>query len=285
VLDGTTGRVVRTVAVGVVGAAPVAAPAVEVRTGNVFVPSSSGAVSLLDGTTGRVVRMVTVGGSPRAAAIDARTRRVFVANANGSGGVPNASGSVNVLDAATGTLRATVPLDASADAVAVDTQANRAFVDVEGEGGGPGSLNVLNATTATVLRSGVGVGVGGTSLAVDARDHRLVAVSSQGTTVSVLDTRSGSLIRDSVLVAGATTAVDVAIDESRSRAVVVSAAYMGLNYEATTVYVLDIRSGRALRHFRLGTGPPALAVDTQRGRIFVVNGSDNSVSVLNATRL
>ena len=87
-LDARTGSVVRTVNVGNATNDAV----VDARTGRVYVlretlldggaAVGTGSVLTLDGATGQVVRAVPIGLLPRDLAVDARTDRVFVSNAN-----------------------------------------------------------------------------------------------------------------------------------------------------------------------------------------------------------
>src|SRR5919198_6638189 len=65
------------------------------------------------------VRTVTVGRAPTAVAVDARTRRVFVANFG--------SRTVSMLDAESGTVLVTVAVDPHPSALAVARNAGRVF--------------------------------------------------------------------------------------------------------------------------------------------------------------
>jgi len=56
-------------------------------------------------------------------------------------------------------------------------------------------------------------------------------------------------------------------------------------YGPDRVDVLDTRTGRGRGSVEVGAGPPAVGVDEQTARIFVANGGDNTVSILDAARL
>ncbi len=71
----------------------------------------------------------------------------------------------------------------------------------------------------------------------------------------------------------------------RHNRVFVAATDIGLGYEATQVSVIDARSGRVVGQVMVGRGPASLAVDTTTGLLFVANGSDGTVSVLDPARL
>jgi YVTN family beta-propeller protein len=77
VLDATSGRVLRSIAVGSVPWAV----AVDAATQRAFVATvGEGTVSVLDTRSGAVLRTVRVGQVPIQVAVNARTRQVFVVN-------------------------------------------------------------------------------------------------------------------------------------------------------------------------------------------------------------
>ncbi|HKC73736.1 MAG TPA: YncE family protein [Chloroflexota bacterium] len=91
ILDATSGRLVRSVSVGMLPTAV----AVDARSGRVFVankgpvdgnlvPLGNGAVTVLDARSGAVLRTVGVGTYPTAIAVDERAGRAFVVNASGT---------------------------------------------------------------------------------------------------------------------------------------------------------------------------------------------------------
>ncbi len=292
VLDATTGRLLRTVLVGAGGGYTIPALIVDACSGRVFVPDPTGSIHMLDATTGRLLRTILAGGNPQAVAVDARSGRVFVANGLGSGVVPNTDGSVNVLDATTGALRSTVPLDLPTYAVAVDERAGRVFVDVENDADRSNNVRVLDATTGRPRQSIDGAG--GETLVTDPTAGRVLAVDSTtfiltGSYVglTVLDSRSGRVVNRATLEAEGGYAAAIAVDERTGHSFLASAQqqFTSLSFLRTTVYVIDTRRGQVLRHFTVGTGPPAVAVDAQAGQVYVANGGDNTMSILDAARL
>jgi DNA-binding beta-propeller fold protein YncE len=95
-------------------------------------------------------------------------------------------------------------------------------------------------------------------MAVDTRTGRVFVATLFGRGVSVLDARSGRILR--------TIAMDgqnlymVALAERTGRLFAITADH---------VNVLDARSGRVLRTVRVGDTPLAVAVDAQTGRAVV----------------
>ena len=120
-IDATTGRIVRTIRVGV-SAEGLAADA---RTCRVFATTADDTgVRVLDSRDGRVIRTVSVGTLTGAIAVDATARRnapdgrVFVATLSG----------VRVLNARTGRVDRTMRTGSVPGAIAVDARTGRAYV-------------------------------------------------------------------------------------------------------------------------------------------------------------
>lgn len=174
-------------------------------------------------------------------------------------------------------------------AIAVDARTRRAFVL-----GGNDTVVMLDSRTGAVLGR-IRASTAAIALAVDERTGRVFVVNSfmhagGAGTVSVLDARSGHLLRT---VAVRNVPYAVAVDERAGRVFVLNAS-AGSDIRGP-VSILDAGSGRLLRTVFAGANgaplidPHTLAVDTRRGRLFVVtgglldNGPGNVLSVLDAT--
>jgi len=139
---GTSMLDVRTGHVLVVRAGLNGALVVDERRQHVFVVTQRfdhGTVTMLDARTGALLRSIPIGARPIAAAADARTGRVFVANQDRN--------TVDVLDAETGTDIRRVPIGEGPTALIIDERIGRVFV-----GRDDGSVSVLDAMTGQVLR-------------------------------------------------------------------------------------------------------------------------------------
>ncbi len=295
ILDATSGRVLRVLAIET---GPLA---VDERTGHTFVAGPD-SVSMLD-SSGRLSAAPPVPAHyPGAIAVDGQTGRVFVLNAG--------DGTVSTIDARSGALIATVATGLTPDVnhrdaerIAVDEQAGTVFASSSNTplvavldahsgrliratkvGQGPGllaidephgrvvvanvldnSVSVLDARGGALVRTVFG-GLEPRGLAVDGRTGRAFVVTGDGT-VRVLDTGNGALIH--AINVGATAAMDdlsreIAVDERDGRVFVVSP-------RRNAVSVLDARGGAILRTVRVGTTPIAVAVDSTRGRAYVVS--------------
>jgi len=282
-LDGTSGRLLRAVVVAhdphgqhmpSQGAGHIV---VDEQSGHVFVSSAyADSVSMLDATSGRLLR--TVGGTrPGPMAVDTHTRRVFVLNGGNNGG-GTSNGAVTILDSATGRVVGNTPVGRLALPVTpvVDTRTGRVFV--ANDGGGTGSVSVLDARSGALLRT-VTVGPHPFVMAVDGRSSR-VFVTSLGAmdaaghltgrgSVSVLDARNGALLR--TLPVGVEPAV-VAVDERAGRAFVVNVA--GNSHDA-------LAPVRALVPGLPQQPPPCNSYGRASTRCHAPSGS---VTVLDATR-
>ncbi len=349
-LDATTGRLLRTVPVGFVGGfigftLGVQEVVVDSQAGRVFV-TRLGRTVLLDAASGRVLRVLGIGVGPGGLAVDERSGRAFMDTADG----------VSVLDGATGRVLRTIP---GVGALAFDGRAGRLVVaDLT-------ALSVVDVGTGRLVGRTPLDGYGGQRacwlaadsvagravLAVDRHDPQEAGLQPEAEEAWVLDTRSGRIVRRTVLDEWQPLSCDiptVAVDPVRGRAAVVTCTdprFLGV--QACLVTLLDTRSGRALHGVRVGSvvppnndnippssvyaGPVAvdtrrgltfvttldtserpapstvvaldtetgrvraqigvgrfatsLAVDEQRGRLFVANEADGTVSVIDTTRL
>ncbi len=285
VLDAATGQVRGRTRVGL----EPADIAVDERRGRVVV--SGAGITVLDSATGQVLRTLRIDGDPLA--LDGRTGRVFVAQ--GYGGV-------YVLDEGTGAVLRHDPLIGVSSAVAVDSRAGVAVVYGYGSKDAPleGLISLLDTRTGRVRRI-VSLGAGprayNNTIGIDGARGRAVVtecplqydVGPGPCDVGVLDTRRGRVLHTTGLAATSlgVGAGPVAVDARRGLAfaTTVAAGYDGFPAGPSMVVVLDLDTGRVRAQIRVGRLAVALAVDEQRGRLFVANEADNTVSVIDTTQL
>jgi len=277
-LDGRTGAIVHRVAMALY---PLATT-VDQRVGHAFVLDLDGRVS-----EGRIVVLDTRSGHPLPGmviargdkrdlgdiAVDERAGRVFVTKP--------AAGTVSVFDTRSGALLATtlVDLDRSFGTLAVAPTDGHVFV------GGQMGVSMLDSRGRTVLRR-TAIGAAPIAMVVDERAHRLVAGddvldafgNAHGITgVSVLDTRSGALLRP-VQVAPSDTSAALAVDARRGRILVALQGATdpldGQTFSAPgRVLVFDAGTGALVRTVAAGYAPQAMAVDERDGRIVILNAA------------
>jgi DNA-binding beta-propeller fold protein YncE len=200
---------------------------------------------------------------PGVLAVAERAGRVFVVASNMSSGKP---GTVSVLDARGGRIIRTGTAVPVPYAVAVDERAGRAFV-LNANNGGVGVYDGASGRFLGTFNDGPnGVpAIAPFALAVDARRARLFVITGNifgqnpGTRLSVLDTRSGRLVR---IPRVGMYPSGMVVDERLGRTLVSSAGGMS---------ILDDRTGRVLR--TIGGLAAELAVDGQHGRLFVATGT------------
>jgi YVTN family beta-propeller protein len=265
-LDTRSGAVLRTVAVG---QSP-SHMAVDAQTGRAFVVNAGpnptngrtvGTVSVLDTRTGAVVRTVRVGQQPGALAVDARTARVVVTN--------RASHTVSVLDARSGADLETVPVGRGPSAVAVDEADGLAVVASDDDK----SVRILDTQSGSLLRTvalaqasrGAGGLAGAMAVAVDGRTGRAFVASSDANSVSVLDVRTGTVLR--TIPVGAHP-LAMAVDERTGRAFV--ASYGGTAREPAAWWAHEVQR---LRPWLPWLPRPVAVVRTRPGSVSVIDAS------------
>jgi len=142
----------------------------------------------------------------------------------------------------------------------------------------------------TMFTGAVPVGNSPVALAVDERAGHVFVANQVDGTVSVLDARSGRVIRT---VPVGTAPVAVAVDARTGRAFVVNSNVFptGTISGPSSVSVLDTHTGALVRTVAVGQRAYTLAIDERAytlaideraNRVFVVNGDSDSVNVLDA---
>jgi len=250
VLDATTGRLtdIRDVAGhGVIVVAP--------RVHRAFV-FGNGSFTVLDTATLAVRQTSNTGGLPGndvVASVDARANRVYSLYGNIH------AGNVTALDAHTGAGLYEVQTDSQggpAIILAVDERRGHVFVDTD------------NAGTQDTPVVGIGIYDGATG--------KRLAVAPLGAQDAFPNIRPGG-------------SQYLAIDEPAARAVLVTTqpptGNSGTSALIGSLVVFDAQTGHYRTRVRVGRDPQAVAVDTKRGRVFVANRGDNTVSVFDATKL
>lgn len=216
--------------------------AVDARTHRVFVIGTTvgGYLSMLDARTGTLLRTVALGALPlhlggARLAVDTRTGRVFIPN----------GGGITMLDARTGAPLRTIA--AGGYATKVDELRGHVF-SLSSH-----ALAMLDARSGALLRV-TPLPIVPVGLAVVEPSGWVVASDQSGARVSLLDARSGELVRT---IAGAGD--PVAIDGRRGRV---------FGITATGVSLLDVRSGRLVRTLPVDDSYDA-AVDLRQGLVIV----------------
>ena len=291
--------------------------AVDATSGRVYVAVPA-AVLVLDGTTGVVRRTITLRGGvqpgapvPSVIAVSGQARRLYVGD-SGDTGLPfvpssTVSGLFGVVDATTGKGLDNVALTQSGvSVIAVDERASRVLVfELHGNREYSTVVDVLDAPSGKLLHT-TNLGVpsdGGIAVGVDRSTSRTFVLyapsayefqNSLDKMVVILDTHSGKLLQTVALPTpmhqGFLRGPVVAVDQRDGRVLVAAAQGLftdeaGQTITASSVYVLDARSGKVLHSLKVGLGPQDVAVDEVARRVFVTNEHDNTLSVFDARRL
>lgn len=311
VIDEATGTVVATTTVGSNGGAHPQAIALDSRLGHAFVSTDDGEVSMLDSRSGRLLRSVRVGSGLGAIAVSERTSRAFVADVD--------AGTIAVIDTAAGTLLRMVPVGPFPVAIVCDARSGRAFVADQGDGtivvldtrsgrllrsvpvgdapedlalsdrfgellvaGAHGSLVGLDTMTEVVrfTRAPLGQGSRASGLLVAADDPTGFALVGRGARILEIDPRTGAS-RGSIRLPSAITAL-----APDSRTGWLLATLRGpvdtRGYPFGDGSLVRIGTdARIAATVKVGIDPAAIALDSVRGRVFVVHTNlnpDGSVS-------
>jgi len=292
ILDAPTGRILRTVPAGQNPLMLVA----DAHSGHLFVPDARPGISIYDHRRGSIRMFSTASGAlvraipvdpdvyVSAVGVDAPRGHVLFQGAPKPG-----EDGVVVIDARTGRVAHAVRFSTPSCNLALDGQTNHLIGGRHDDRNGTSYAQILAADTGNLLRevSLRSVARGGCprSLAVDETMGRAVMYEPSNyeyeptSYLSVLDTRSGQVVRDMVL-GGAGDAISATLDRRRGRAFVANMDMPDVTTTVNTLTVLDTRSGRVRHTMTLGQGPPIAAVDERTARLFVVNGADSTVSVL-----
>lgn len=199
--------------------------------------------------------------------------------------------------AGAGPLVRTVVLDQFPLDIVVDPRLQRAFITVGSPHDSRPGMRVLDTGAGTILhtfatRGGAPFALAAPyALALDTRAARVfltypqVSVSRSSARVSMLDARTGDLVR-AVTVGLAPQPQGLAVDEQTDRAFVANIGRGGVGL----VTMLDTRSGQLLHTTDVGMEPHgALVVDQRAGRLLVpvsqgMSGHYGHVSILDARR-
>ncbi len=269
--------------------------AVNAKTHRLYaVDEANDRVFVADCRSGKALTTIHVGLEPDALAVDERTDRVYVVNVG--------SATVSVIDGARNAVIATVPTGQAPYAIAIDEELDRIYIGNTYSD----QLTVIDGATNTAK----GLPLGSQDiLAVDPRRHRVVMFGYEGSTIKVLDEKTGKVstmqavphlwglavdARDgevyvpeignhSLFVAGKPAIPvgelpdAVAIDTAHDRIFV---ANYGTGATPSTVTEIDARKGTVIATIPVGVRPQALAIDAKRGLVYVANAHGNTVTVI-----
>ena len=217
----------------------------------------TGYATTIDTASGRLLRTVMLGSNPTDVAVDEQTTRIFITDID--------DGTVRTVDAHSGALLRTVAVGDlqphDLQRIAVDARTNRVFVSTSPVGlpnPALSAVHMLDARSGAVLHTTM---TGGGSLAADDRSGRVFAANLAGNSISMLDGRTGTLVRKVALGAG-TGVYQLVVDGRTER--VFAATDAGLQ-------MIDAQAGRLLRTLALpGMSNEALLDDEAHGRVVAI---------------
>lgn len=270
-------------------------------------------------TAGPVVGTITIPLDPRqpvALAVDAATRRAFVASA-GQVYVLDLDSNALIRTVRTGHILANPAIDPTPALLALDMEAGHVFVADYADA--DGTLSTLDARSGRPLHTSDTIVGAPESIAVDERAGQVFIGGSQSSQIDALDARTGAEMPRSVGIAmngspdglavdarlhhgfaadqdGGVDMFDTATDrllhaegaghDFMTLAVDARAGRVFAAGDATrNLSVYDARSGSLVTAVPVGAAPLTLAVDEQTGRAFAGNYGDGTVSVVDTRSL
>jgi len=141
-----------------------------------------------------------------------------------------------------------------------------------------GMVSTRDATTGRLLKR-IRMGHRITGLSADDQSGHVFGIDSSDASIGMLNARTGAALRTTRVGSGRKAPGFLAVDGATAHVFV--AEYDGTGAPGQ-VAMIDARTGLVLRAVAVGRGTGDLAVDSQTGRVFVVNSLDDSVSMLDA---
>jgi YVTN family beta-propeller protein len=281
--------------------------AIDQSTNTVYVPNGGdNTVSVFDAATCNAVQTsgctdistVAVGGAPAAVALDENTRTAYVANYN--------DGTVSVINAATcdATVRSgcagappTVTVGPKPDALVVDEASNTVYVAIGAAGDTSlGAVAMINGATCNAnAPSGCAqtprttpAGSGPEWIAENPATRTVYVANQEDSDLSVINTATcnatGSLgchQTPPALLSGFNAGgVDVDPATDTVYAASQSNNTVSVLNGATCNGMITVGCTRFARTTTVGNGPQGSAIDDATGTIYVANGNDNDLSVI-----
>jgi len=224
---------------------------------------------------------IYVGRNPIALAVDDRTSRAFVAN--------EIDGTISVISIRSKSLLRTVRVSANPMYVAVDARTQHVFVLHSGNNSLFNGVSMLSTITGDLLRT---VSINGRPRMIAIAESLGFAYIADGTsnTISILNTRNGTIVRKLTLgqSGGAVFAVAVDVRAARLFALEYPDA-IALHGSRPLLVTFDVRTG-----IRVGTSAingisiGDMTVDSQSGTVFIPSSASSTsqagfVSMFNST--
>jgi DNA-binding beta-propeller fold protein YncE len=275
ILDTHTGALLRTVKVASGYHAVIIAPRFNrILVLNMSMQGVGTSLSLLNLSSGTVLRTANLAGNPHGMAVDEQTARVYLGRSSG----------VSVLDARTGVVLRTMTLPARGIPIGVslDRTSGHLFVAQEGVTptglipiqGGASTVSTIDIRRGVVLRT-VKVGTEPYLAALDENASRLFMVSKIDMSATVLDTRTGLIVRTIALGPPHLGPDAIALDRQAGRVLLIASGNgSGGNGRVT---LLDTQRGTIVGTTALRSYPWAAAVDETRARAYVVSNGGTYV--------
>lgn len=309
VIDGATEKTIASLPVGTTPAYVVLGG----WTGDLFVLSWDGTITVINGSTDKVVRSISLTFSAYGLAYDAANSYLYLTECGGGCSQVRSNGTVHVLNSSTGAAVTTIPAGLCPTAIAYDP-VNLDLYVVDYNCWPGGNVTVINGTTNTAVRTDP-VGVYPWAIAADPSSDKIYVVNSDTNNMSMIngtdqrvegsvgtgempeamayDPAGGQLYvanwgGNDVAIVNGTTGAELGTIQSLYAPD--GLAFDGANeylYVANSfsdnVSVFDTTTNRAVTSIPVGSYPQGIAYDPANGDIYVANCNSDNVSVINGT--
>jgi gliding motility-associated-like protein len=147
-----------------------------------------GTVDVISATTHTITSTITAGASPLGIAVSPDGSTIYVTN--------DGSNTVSVINPVAGTITATIIVGENPDAITVSHDGSQLYVSVP-----DAPVSVINTATNTVV-SNITVGLESDAIAISPDDNTVYALNEEEQTVSVIDTKSETVVATVALPGG-----------------------------------------------------------------------------------
>ena len=246
--------------------------AYDFKNGNMYVANFlSNTISVIDGNTNNVISTIPLGSnaSPADVAFDSENGKLYVTNFN--------AGTVSVIDGNTNQVIATLTVGGNPTAIAFNPITENIYV-----ADGVNRVDVIDPITDNIVASVI-VGNEPSGIAFDSHDGDMYVTNFLSGTVSVIDTRTNTVIATIAMPPGANPS-GVAFDSSNSEIYVTNFYQTGVGAGGVggggIVSVIDDNTNTIVDNLLVDSAPEEMVFDSASGQLYTTDFLSNTVDVI-----
>jgi YVTN family beta-propeller protein len=242
------------------------------KNGNMYVANFlSNTVSVIDGNTNNVISTIPLGSnaSPADIAFDSENGKVYVTNFN--------AGTVSVIDGNRNQVIATIAVGGNPTAIAINSNNGNIYV-----ADGVNRVDVINPITNIIIASVI-VGNEPSGIAFDSNNRNMYVTNFLSDTVSVIDTRTNTVIATIPLLSGSNPS-GVAVDSANSEIYVTNFYHTGTGAGGVggggIISIIDDHTNTIIGNMLVDSTPEDIVFDSASGQIYATDFLSNTVDVI-----